>query len=578
MDFGTALTDKRELVLAAITAVVHLTARGGNRVGALVSNGEQTYRIPALPGTAHARYLIRRIAATPKAQSSGADNLVAMLESLRRPPRRRGLVAVVSDFLDTSGAQPPAWQRALKALSGRHELLGIEVLDPRELVLTNAGLVTFVDPETGRQLEVQTLTELCRSATPPRPPPSGASSPRRCATPVRATCSCAPTGIGSTTSCASCWPGGGSSPARRPDRPASVPQWREAPDELPGPGLPAPARACHRAAGGVRRAPAAPQGVRGAVQQRRTAGNGRPSSPRLASAPDLRAAADRADGAERRRGPPRRGGARRPRPGDRHGRDRRVAVDAGHRRLPTRIAAAKSAATEFVSLLPARINVGLVAFGGNASVLVPPTLDRDSVRAGINNLQLQESTAIGEAVFTSLDAIKVFGQASTARGDKPPPARIVLMSDGANNKGRSIAQAIDAAKAAAVPVSTIAFGTETGSVTYQGETIPVPPDLQALQTLASGTHGSFHTAHSAQELKTVFSDIGSQIGYTTVHRDISWRFLAIGLLFTMAAAGTAMLWGGRLTDADQACGSSTNLPTELRSSSARCASAARSSG
>jgi len=214
--------------------------------------------------------------------------------------------------------------------------------------------------------------------------------------------------------------------------------------------------------------------------------------------------------------------------------------------LPTRIAAAKSAATEFVSLLPARINVGLVAFGGNASVLVPPTLDRDSVRAGINNLQLQESTAIGEAVFTSLDAIKVFGQASTARGDKPPPARIVLMSDGANNKGRSIAQAIDAAKAAAVPVSTIAFGTATGSVTYQGETIPVPPDLQALQTLATGTHGSFHTAHSAQELKTVFSDIGSQIGYTTVHRDISWRFLAIGLLFTMAAAGTAMLWGGRL--------------------------------
>jgi len=59
-------------------------------------------------------------------------------------------------------------------------------------------------------------------------------------------------------------------------------------------------------------------------------------------------------------------------------------------------------------------------------------------------------------------------------------------------------------------------------------------------------HGSFHTAHSAEELKTVFSDIGSQIGYTTVHRDISWRFLAIGLLFTMAAAGTAMLWGGRL--------------------------------
>jgi uncharacterized protein (DUF58 family) len=157
MDFGTALTDKRELVLAAITAVVHLTTRGGNRVGALVCNGEQTYRVPALPGTAHARYLMRRIAATPRAESGGTgDNLVTMLESLRRPPRRRGLVAVVSDYLETGGAQSPAWARALRALSARHELLGIEVLDPRELVLTAAGLVTFVDPETGRQLEVQT--------------------------------------------------------------------------------------------------------------------------------------------------------------------------------------------------------------------------------------------------------------------------------------------------------------------------------------------------------------------------------------------------------------------------------------
>jgi uncharacterized protein (DUF58 family) len=156
VDFGTALTEKRELVLAAITTVVHLTVRGGNRVGALVSNGEETLRIPALAGIAHARHLMRRIASMPRATDTAGD-LAAMLESLRRPQRRRGLVAVVSDFLESGVVNAPAaWERPLRALSDRHQLLGIEVLDPRELELPAAGLVTFADPETGRQLEVQT--------------------------------------------------------------------------------------------------------------------------------------------------------------------------------------------------------------------------------------------------------------------------------------------------------------------------------------------------------------------------------------------------------------------------------------
>ena len=114
--------------------------------------------------------------------------------------------------------------------------------------------------------------------------------------------------------------------------------------------------------------------------------------------------------------------------------------------LPSRIDAAKAAAKAFVDLLPPRINLGLVSFGGSASVLVPPTVDRDTVKVAIDKLELQESTAIGEAVFTSLDAIGVFGQATTAKGDSPPPARIVLMSDGANNKGRSVEEAAAAAQ------------------------------------------------------------------------------------------------------------------------------------
>ncbi len=105
--------------------------------------------------------------------------------------------------------------------------------------------------------------------------------------------------------------------------------------------------------------------------------------------------------------------------------------------LPSRLQAAQQAAKKFVDLLPSRINLGLVSFGGSASVAGGRRrVDRDAVKTAIDKLRLQESTAIGEAVFTSLDAINVFGQATTAKGDKPPPARIVLLSDGANNKGR----------------------------------------------------------------------------------------------------------------------------------------------
>jgi uncharacterized protein (DUF58 family) len=154
LDFGTASCEKRDLAIAALAAVTHLTRGGGNRIGALVATGEQTVRIPARGGLVHAQGLLRRVARLPRAPEGTRGDLATAIEELRRPPRRRGLAVVISDFLGE-----PDWERALRAISTRHDMLAIEVLDPRELDLPDVGTVVLADPETGRQREV-TITPL----------------------------------------------------------------------------------------------------------------------------------------------------------------------------------------------------------------------------------------------------------------------------------------------------------------------------------------------------------------------------------------------------------------------------------
>jgi Ca-activated chloride channel homolog len=157
---------------------------------------------------------------------------------------------------------------------------------------------------------------------------------------------------------------------------------------------------------------------------------------------------------------------------------------------PDRFRAMQTAAKEFVDVLPERINLGLVSFAGTATTVVPPTTDRLQVANAIDNLDLAESTAIGEAVFTSLTTIENFQSTVVTRGEEPPPARIVLLSDGQTTVGREDTQAIDAAKAAGVPVSTIAFGTDYGTLDLDGEIVPVPVDRAALEAIAEQTGGS----------------------------------------------------------------------------------------
>ncbi|NHD15737.1 DUF58 domain-containing protein [Actinopolyspora sp. BKK1] len=157
LDFGTAACTKRELAIAGMAAVAHLTRGGGNRLGAVVSNGEQLTRHPARGGGDHTRALLRRVAETPHPPEGVQGDLAALVEALRRPPRRRGLAVVVSDFLGSVD-----WQRAMRGLAARHSLLAVEVVDPRDLELPEVGEVLLSDPETGKQREVRTTPVLRR--------------------------------------------------------------------------------------------------------------------------------------------------------------------------------------------------------------------------------------------------------------------------------------------------------------------------------------------------------------------------------------------------------------------------------
>jgi Ca-activated chloride channel family protein len=209
---------------------------------------------------------------------------------------------------------------------------------------------------------------------------------------------------------------------------------------------------------------------------------------------------------------------------------------------PSRLEAAKAAGSAFVDNLPSRFRLGLVAFDGDARQVVAPTQDHARVRDSLERLRLNERTAIGEAIYSSLDSLHDIPSRSSRR----PLAHIVLMSDGSTNTGRSNESAAQAAVRARIPVTTIAFGTDDGTITTAGEEYPVPVDRDALREIADTTHGRFYEAQSAEQLRSVYSDIGSSVGFRTEQREATAWFVGIALAFAIAGAGASLLWTSRL--------------------------------
>jgi Ca-activated chloride channel homolog len=214
---------------------------------------------------------------------------------------------------------------------------------------------------------------------------------------------------------------------------------------------------------------------------------------------------------------------------------------------PTRLAAAKEAGKQFSDELTPAINLGLVEFAANATLLVAPTTNRGAVKAAIDGLQPAPKTATGEGIFTALQAIATVG-AVMGGGDGPPPARIVLESDENvpmdPNAPQGAFTAARAAKTEGVQISTISFGTPYGTVEYNGANIPVPVDDQTLQKICDITDGQAFHADSLESLKSVYTTLQKQIGYETVKGDASAAWILLGAVL-MAGAVLAGLYLNR---------------------------------
>lgn len=210
---------------------------------------------------------------------------------------------------------------------------------------------------------------------------------------------------------------------------------------------------------------------------------------------------------------------------------------------PTRFEAMQIAATEFVEELPEEYNVGLVSFAKSANVVVAPTKDRSQVTSAIDNLQLDRATALGEAIFASLQAIQ---QVPPDGVEELAPARILLLSDGYRTSGRLVEEGAEAAEAADVPVSTIGFGSDEGVVEIDGQVQQVPVDRRTLEETADATGGTYYEAESVDELKSVYDDMGSSIGQRTVSMEIAQWFIGVALVMAFLAVLLSLLWTSRI--------------------------------
>ena len=224
---------------------------------------------------------------------------------------------------------------------------------------------------------------------------------------------------------------------------------------------------------------------------------------------------------------------------------------------PTRLQAAQQAANRFLDRVPEKLRVGLVTFASEAQVITPPSADHQLVRDSLQRLEANGGTAIGDAVAlaTDLDPRKNGDQQlasdEESRGDGPALV-VLLLSDGAPSpETLDPMEAAQKAKAAGIPVYTVALGTDEGTVEVTDElgltqTVAVPPDRETLAEIARVTGAAAFSAPTQQALDAVYDRLSSSIGYEKELREVTYAFAAGGFVLLLAAGALSALWFNRL--------------------------------
>jgi len=238
---------------------------------------------------------------------------------------------------------------------------------------------------------------------------------------------------------------------------------------------------------------------------------------------------------------------------------------------PNRLVAAQEAAKAFVAELPRSVRVAVVQFAGTAAIVQPPTHSRDDVYAAIDRFQLQRGTATGSGIVLSLAALfpeagidlsQITGQKAMppSPGDKPKAeftpvepgsygsAAIIMLTDGQRTTGPDPVEAAKMAADRGVRVYTVGIGTKEGeTIGFEGWSMRVRLDEDALKTVANITRADYFYAGTAEDLKKVYQGLSTRLVVEKKETEISALFAALGALLVAAAAALSVAWFGRIT-------------------------------
>ncbi len=212
---------------------------------------------------------------------------------------------------------------------------------------------------------------------------------------------------------------------------------------------------------------------------------------------------------------------------------------------PTRMRAARAAASQFTDDVPKQIKVGVMEFNQQPRTLQRPTRDRAAVKEALNQMRPAGGTATGDALAAAVQLLRP----KLEPGQKPAPAAIVLLSDGKSVTGRDPVEVAREAKKAGIPIYTVALGTQDGTIQVKkrdGTTVtePVPPDPTTLRQIARVSGGTAFSAAAADELGAVYQRLGSQLGHKKEKREITVWFVGGALaLMGLGAAASLGLFG-----------------------------------